>query len=147
MMMMGKMIIMMIRRAMMISRTQCKGFSIFTPSHCWHWWVQIFCFQRHLKNYNDLDDEQKCKFSFMKQSHSPYLELDGHEYARGRLAWNNLWGRISSQNLFDIILHLGLMRTPVRTSSYNDIISGTPGCHINVALVTLQKDQCSCLMS
>ena len=36
--MMIKMVIMMmrkmIRRAMMIGQTECKGFSIFTPSHC-----------------------------------------------------------------------------------------------------------------
>ena len=31
--------------------------------------------------------------------------------------------------------------TPVRTSSYNDIIDGTPGGDVNVTLVTFQKDQ------
>ena len=39
-----------------------------------------------------------------------------------------------------------MIMTPVRTSGYNDIISGTPGCDINIALVTLQKDQSSHLM-
>ena len=31
--------------------------------------------------------------------------------------------------------------TPVRTSSYNNIIGWTPGGDINVTLVTFQKDQ------
>ena len=35
--------------------TQCKSFSIFTPSNRRHWWVKILGFKRHLESIADLD--------------------------------------------------------------------------------------------